>query len=190
MALNNEQRQTIEAAVRTILETLGEDVNRPGLLETPKRVAKMYEEVFSGLVNPEFDDYKVFDTVAHDEMVIVKDIQFYSMCEHHLLPFWGKAHVAYIPEGGKVLGLSKLARLVEDCAARPHVQEELTVQIGDRLSENIPVKGVAVMCEAEHMCMMMRGVKTPHSTTKSYYFSGEFKEDRDRKVDFLRAVES
>lgn len=182
--MEQQKRETIEQAVRMILDAVGEDSTRSGLVDTPKRVAKMYEEIFSGLLEPEFDDYKLFDSANEGEMVLVKDIEFYSMCEHHLLPFYGKAHVAYIPEGGKVLGLSKLPRLVEYCAKRPSVQEDLTVAIAEKLQANIPVKGIAVAIEAEHMCMMMRGVKSPHSSTKTFQFTGLFKE-KDWKNQFL-----
>ena len=182
------QLNQIEEATRMILQAIGEDINRPGLKDTPKRVAKMYTEVFSGLINAPFDDYKMFDTANKEGMVLVKDIQFYSMCEHHLLPFFGKAHVAYIPKENQVLGLSKLARLVEDAAARPSVQEDLTIMIAQRLYENAPVAGVAVAISAEHMCMTMRGVKTPHSYTKTYAFEGLFKE-KEYQTLFLNDVQ-
>ncbi|EOH87303.1 GTP cyclohydrolase I FolE [Enterococcus pallens] len=182
------QQQKIEAAVKQILEAIGEDPEREGLIDTPKRVAKMYGEVFSSLNEPEFDDYTLFASGNDDDMVVVKDIQFYSMCEHHLLPFFGKVHIAYVPEGDKVLGLSKLPRLVDYCTKRPSVQENLTVLIADQLVKHVPVKGVAVSIEAEHMCMTMRGVKTPHSSTKTFHYTGIFKEDREWKRDFLAAI--
>lgn len=184
-----ENKQTIEDAVKQILKAIGENPDREGLKNTPKRVAKMYDEVFGSLTGPEFDDYALFDSRNEDDMVLVKDIQFYSMCEHHLLPFFGKAHVAYIPDGNKVLGLSKLPRLVEYCAKRPSVQEDLTVMIVEQLVKHVPVKGVAVSIEAEHMCMTMRGIKSPHSSTKTFHYTGVFKEDRDVKNDFLRAID-
>lgn len=182
------QQETIEKAVKQILEAIGEDTERSGLKNTPKRVAKMYAEVFKSLNSPEFDDYALFDSKNEDDMVLVKDIHFYSMCEHHLLPFFGKVHVAYIPDGNKVLGLSKLPRLVEYCAKRPSVQEDLTIMIAEKLAANVPVKGVAVSIEAEHMCMTMRGVKTPASKTKTFHYKGLFKEDREWKRDFLQAI--
>ncbi|MXS30646.1 GTP cyclohydrolase I FolE [Enterococcus faecalis] len=185
--MEQEKQAQIEQAVTTILEAVGEDTQRSGLIDTPKRVAKMYAEVFSGLTEPEFDDYKLFDSLNEGEMVLVKDIAFYSMCEHHLLPFYGKVHVAYLPEGGKVLGLSKLPRLVEHCAKRPTVQEDLTVTIARKLQENIPIKGIAVAIEAEHMCMTMRGVKTPQSSTKTFQFTGLFKE-QEWKNQFLMEI--
>lgn len=184
-----ENKKIIEDAVKQILEAIGENPEREGLKNTPKRVAKMYGEVFGSLTGPEFDDYALFDSRNEDDMVLVKDIQFYSMCEHHLLPFFGKAHVAYIPDGNKVLGLSKLPRLVEYCAKRPSVQEDLTIMIAEQLVKHVPVKGVAVSIEAEHMCMTMRGVKSPHSSTKTFHYTGVFKEYRDVKNDFLRAID-
>lgn len=189
MVMENENQKKIELAVTHILEAIGENPEREGLKNTPKRVAKMYAEVFSSLEGPEFDDYALFDSKNDNDMVLVKDIQFYSMCEHHLLPFFGKAHVAYVPEGNKVLGLSKLPRLVEFCAKRPNVQEDLTIMIAEELIKHVPVKGVAVSIEAEHMCMTMRGVKTPHSSTKSFHYTGVFKEDREWKSDFLEAID-
>lgn len=178
----------IEEAVRIILEEIGEDPDRPGLKETPARVARMYREVFRGLNEPEFDDYKLFESGQAGNMVLVRDINFQSMCEHHLLPFYGKAHVAYIPETNQVIGLSKLPRLVEYCSARPSVQEDLTYQIGKSLVDNIPTKGVAVMLEGTHMCMSMRGVKTPLSTTKTYFYDGIFSDDRLMRQEFLEEI--
>ncbi|WP_207694214.1 GTP cyclohydrolase I FolE [Enterococcus sp. DIV0212c] len=188
--MNDEQQVMIEQAVKQILTAIGEDPERMGVKDTPTRVAKMYKEVFSSLTAPEFDDYALFDSLNEDDMVLVKDIQFYSMCEHHLLPFYGKAHIAYVPDENKVLGLSKLPRLVEYCAKRPSVQEDLTIMIANKLVEHVPVKGVAVSIEAEHMCMTMRGVKSPNSVTKTFHYQGVFKNDRDRKDDFLRAIEA
>ena len=156
----------IEAAVREILIAVGEDPDREGLQETPARVARSYAEVFSGLTqDPETALSATFD-VAHDEMVLVKDIAMYSTCEHHLVPFHGAAHVGYIPgEDGRVTGLSKLARLVEVYARRPQVQERLTTQIAQALEEHLQPRGVIVVIEAEHLCMSMRGVHKPGATT-------------------------
>lgn len=184
-----EKQMQIEEAVKTILTAIGEDVDRDGLKETPKRVAKMYAEVFSSVQEKEFTNYKVFPSLNEDDMVLVKDIEFYSMCEHHLLPFFGKAHVAYIPSDNKVLGLSKVARMVEFCAKRPNVQEDLTIQIANLINEKVKTKGVAVSIEAEHMCMAMRGVKARGSVTKTFHYQGVFKEDKDVKNDFLRALD-
>ncbi|MGX2945346.1 GTP cyclohydrolase I FolE [Enterococcus alishanensis] len=186
--MDSEKEQIIENAVKEILTAIGEDPERTGLLETPKRVAKMYQEIFSGLMTPAFDDYKLFDSKNEDDMVLVKNIQFYSMCEHHLLPFYGKVHLAYVPAGGKVIGLSKIPRLVDYCSKRPSVQEDLTVMIAEKLAANIPNQGIAIAIEAEHMCMTIRGAKTPHSLTKTYHYTGIFKEDRDWKQDFLQAL--
>jgi GTP cyclohydrolase I len=167
----------IEEAVRMILEAIGEDPNREGLLDTPKRVAKMYAEVFSGLgKNPEDELSAIFNEM-HEEVVIVKDIPFYSMCEHHLVPFFGKAHVAYIPTNGRVTGLSKLARIVETIARQPQLQERITSTIADTLVNKLEPKGVAVIVEAEHMCMTMRGVKKPGSSTITTAVRGLYQED-------------
>ena len=166
----------VQEGVRMILEGIGEDVNREGLRETPDRIARMYEEIFAGM---DMDCKEILSktfTVDNDEMVIVKDIVFYSTCEHHFMPFYGKAHVAYIPDG-KVVGLSKLARTVEAYAKRPQIQEQLTGQVADALMKHLNPKGVIVMMEAEHMCMTMRGVKKPGSKTVTFAMRGAFKED-------------
>ncbi|SOC20107.1 GTP cyclohydrolase I [Ureibacillus xyleni] len=155
----------IEEAVKMILEAVGEDVDREGLLDTPSRVAKMYEEMFSGLNE---DPREFFSTVFnenHDELVLVKDIPFYSMCEHHLVPFYGKAHIAYLPKEGKVAGLSKLGRCLESVARRPQLQERITATVADSIMEMLDPYGVYVVVEAEHMCMTMRGLKKPGSKT-------------------------
>ena len=172
------QLDAIANAVRTILEGIGEDVQREGLRDTPQRVARMYGEVFGGLtVNPADVVSTVFDDENHEEMVMVKDIPFYSMCEHHLIPFHGKAHVAYLPKG-RLTGLSKMARLVEAFAKRPQLQERLTTQIADTLMESLAPHGVMVVVEAEHLCMSMRGVKKPGSITVTSAVRGAFC-DRD-----------
>jgi len=157
--------EKIEAAVRMILEGIGEDPEREGLRDTPARVARMYKEIFSGLhSNPERHLESYF-TEQHDEMVLVKNIPLYSMCEHHLIPFLGQAHVAYIPHQGRLLGLSKLTRIVDEYAKRPQLQERLTTQIADSIVAKAKPKGVLVVIEAEHMCMTMRGVRKPGSKT-------------------------
>lgn len=169
---------TIADAVRAILEGIGEDVEREGLRDTPQRVARMYAEVFAGLrIDPESLISTVFDDENHEEMVMVKDIPFYSMCEHHLIPFHGKAHVAYLPKG-RLTGLSKLARLVDAYARRPQLQERLTTQIADTLMEGLKPHGALVVVEAEHLCMSMRGVKKPGSITVTSAVRGTFC-DRD-----------
>ena len=154
----------IEAAVREILSAIGENPDREGLKGTPERVARMYEEVFSGLGADPIGVVTVFETEGHEEMVILRDIPFYSMCEHHLLPFFGKAHVAYIPQKDRLAGLSKLARVVEAISRRPQLQERITTQIADTLMRVLQPQGVFVIVEAEHLCMTMRGVKKPGSS--------------------------
>ena len=153
----------IEKAVREILLAVGENPDREGLKETPKRVAKMYAEVFDGIGKDPSKVFKIFSNEAHEEMVLLRDIPFYSMCEHHLLPFTGKAHVAYIPVKGRLSGLSKLARVVEVLARRPQVQERLTGDIADTIMSVLRPKGVMVIIEAEHLCMTMRGARKPGS---------------------------
>lgn len=167
----------IKQAVRMILEAVGEDPDREGLLETPRRVADFYEEVFAGLHRDPADRLSAIFSEDHEEMVIVRDISFESMCEHHLVPFVGKAHVVYIPHKGRVVGLSKLARVVEDFARRPQLQERLTSQIANLLMEKLEPQGVMVVCEAEHMCMTMRGVRKPGATTVTSAVRGIFEED-------------
>ncbi len=173
--------ERIEAAVTEILEALGEDPQRDGLLRTPSRVAKMYAEVFAGLREDPEHHLEVQFEAGHDEMVMVKDIPFYSMCEHHLLPFHGQAHVAYVPgEEGKITGLSKLARLVEAYARRPQVQERLTSQVADKLMQALDPRGALVVIEAEHLCMSMRGVQKPGSLTLTSAVRGLFLSDATR----------
>ncbi len=167
----------IEEAVRMILEAIGEDPEREGLKETPYRVARMYKEIFSGLQeDPESHLQKIFYE-DHDEMVIVKDIPLYSICEHHLLPFYGKAHVAYIPRKGNVTGLSKLARVVDGFAKRPQLQERLTAQIADTIMQKLKAIGTLVVIEAEHMCMTFRGVRKPGSKTVTSAVRGVFQKN-------------
>lgn len=158
--------QRIEKAVREILIAIGEDPDRDGLLETPRRVARMYEEIFVGLTEDPGEHLSVVFDVGHDEMVMVKDIPIYSVCEHHLVPWFGVAHVAYIPNvDGRITGLSKLARLVDGFSRRPQVQERLTTQVADRIEEVLDPRGVLVVVEAEHLCMSMRGVRKPGTLT-------------------------
>ncbi|CEG27660.1 GTP cyclohydrolase I [Bacillus sp. B-jedd] len=178
----------IEEAVRMILQAIGEDPDREGLLDTPKRVAKMYEEVFSGL-NQDPGEY--FETIFgedHEELVLVKDIPFYSMCEHHLVPFFGKAHVAYLPRNGKVTGLSKLARAVEAVAKRPQLQERITSEIANSIMDRLQPHGVMVVVEAEHMCMTMRGVKKPGSKTVTSAVRGIFVENAIARSEVLSFI--
>jgi GTP cyclohydrolase I len=180
----------IEEAVRMILEAVGDDPNREGVLDTPKRVAKMYAEVFSGLgKNPEDELSAIFNEM-HEEVVIVKDIPFFSMCEHHLVPFYGKAHVAYIPRNGQVTGLSKLARVVETVARQPQLQERITSTVADTLVNKIDPIGVAVIVQAEHMCMTMRGVKKPGSSTITTSVRGLYKEDAGARAEVFALMRS
>ena len=166
----------IEAAVREILSAIGEDPDRDGLLDTPARVARMYAEVFAGLREAPDSHLQVMFEANHDEMVMVRDIALVSMCEHHLVPFIGKAHVAYIPnDDGRITGLSKLARLVDGYARRPQVQERLTVQVADALDSVLEPRGVMVVIEAEHLCMSMRGVRKPGASTVTSAVRGLFR---------------
>ncbi len=182
-AVTDQQVDTdrIEKAVREILLAIGEDPDRDGLQKTPKRVARMYAEVFAGLQEDPEHHLKVQFETGHDEMVMVRDIPFYSMCEHHLMPFVGRAHVAYIPgERGMITGLSKLARLVEAYARRPQVQERLTTQVADKLMEVLEPRGTLVVVEAEHQCMSMRGVQKPGSLTITSAVRGQFRNTATR----------
>ena len=177
----------IEAAIKLLLEGIGEDVNREGLVDTPARVARMYEEICGGLEEQAEDHLSRTFTSGSSEMVIEKDITFYSLCEHHLMPFFGKAHIAYIPDG-KVVGISKLARTVEVFAKRPQIQEQLTGQIADAIMETLQPKGVMVCMEAEHMCMTMRGIKKPGAKTVTTACRGAFKEDDSLKQQVFWAI--
>jgi GTP cyclohydrolase IA len=183
--INHEQ---IEHAVRLILEAIGEDPNREGLQDTPKRVAKMYAEVFAGLNEDPREHFQTIFGEDHEELVLVKDIPFYSMCEHHLVPFFGVAHVAYIPRGGKVTGLSKLARAVEAVARRPQLQERITSTIADSIVETLDPHGVMVVIEAEHMCMTMRGVKKPGAKTVTSAVRGVFVNDQAARAEVLSLI--
>ena len=180
-------KNKIEQGVRLILEGIGEDPNREGLLDTPDRIARMYEEIFSGMGKDASEPLSKTFTAANNEMIIEKDIVFYSTCEHHFMPFYGKAHVAYIPNG-KVVGLSKLARTVEVYAKRPQLQEQLTSQIADALMEFLQPQGAMVMIEAEHTCMTMRGVKKPGSKTVTFVCLGAFEENEKLQNQFFALV--
>ena len=181
--------QKIEQGVRLILEGVGEDPDREGLRETPARVARMYEEVFAGLTQDPATHFKTLFDEGHQEMVVVKDIPFYSMCEHHLVPFFGVAHIAYIPnENGKVCGLSKLARVLAVFAKRTQVQERLTSQVADTLVEQLDPRGVIVVIEAEHMCMTMRGVKKPGSKTTTSAVRGSFRTSAKTREEALSLI--
>ncbi len=182
-------KERIEAAVREILIAIGEDPAREGLVETPKRVANMYAEIFSGLEKDPKEFIKMFNEENNDEMVVVRDIPLYSMCEHHLLPFVGKAHIVYIPAGGQVIGLSKLARIVDNFARRPQLQERLTAQIADFLCENLQPKGVAVIVEAEHLCMTMRGARAAGALTRTSAMRGVIRSDARTRSEALALID-
>ena len=158
--------------MREILAAVGEDPDREGLVETPERVARMYEEIFSGLEDDPKRHVKLFNEEKNEELVIVRDIPMYSICEHHLLPFIGRAHIAYIPKNGRIIGLSKFARIVDCFARRPQVQERLTAQIADFIEENLNPRGVAVFIEAEHLCMTMRGARAAGALTQTSALRG------------------
>jgi GTP cyclohydrolase IA len=180
----------IAAAVKEILSAIGEDPERDGLLDTPMRVARMYEEVFAGLRENPDTHLQVMFEADHDEMVMVRDIPMTSMCEHHLVPFMGKAHVAYIPgEDGRVTGLSKLARLVDAYAKRPQVQERLTAQIADEIERTLQPRGVLVVIEAEHLCMSMRGVRKPGASTVTSAVRGQFRDSTATRFEAMRFIE-
>lgn len=178
-------QEKAEKAIYDLLEAIGENPEREGLLETPKRVAKMYQEMFQGLTMDPKDEFTAVFSENHDELVLVKDIPFFSMCEHHLVPFYGKAHVAYLPSNGKVTGLSKLARAVEVASKRPQLQERLTAQVADALEEALDPKGIFIMVEAEHMCMTMRGIKKPGSKTITTVARGLYKDSREERQELL-----
>jgi len=180
-------KKKIRSAVRLLLEGIGEDPNRDGLKETPDRVARMYEEIFGqGEEEPKVALSKKFDE-DHHEVVLVKDIPFFSMCEHHLMPFFGKAHVAYIPNGS-VVGISKLARVVESFARRPQVQERMTSQIADIINSELKPQGVAVVCEAVHTCMTMRGVKKPGTSVVTSAVRGVMAKDIRTRSEIMSLI--
>lgn len=180
--------EAIKGAVRTILEAVGEDPDRPGLQETPRRVAKMYAEMFSGLKQDPSRHLHVTFPEDYDEMVLVRDIEFTSMCEHHLLPFSGVAHVGYIPNG-RVTGLSKLARVVEEVSRRPQVQERMTHTIADMIERELGSSGVAVVVQAEHSCMSIRGVRKPGSSTVTSALRGLFKSNLSSRAEVLSLIQ-
>ena len=188
-SMNHMDMEKIQQGVRLILEGVGEDPEREGLKKTPARVAKMYAECFSGLYEDPGEFFETTFDEHHEEMVIVRDIPFYSMCEHHLAPFFGKAHVAYIPAtDGHICGLSKLARLVDTFAKRPQVQERLTSQVADTLIEQLHPQGVIVVIEAEHLCMSMRGIKKPGSRTTTSAVRGIFQRNQATRAEALDLI--
>ena len=178
----------IEQAVTMILEAIGENPDREGLVETPKRVAKMYAEMFEGLSKDPRDYFKTVFHENYDDLVLVKDISFHSMCEHHLVPFYGHAHVAYIPRDGVVAGLSKLARAVETTARRPQLQERITSTVADTMMEMLNPLGVFVVIEAEHMCMTMRGIRKPGAKTMTTVARGIYEQDDMKRAEILSLI--
>lgn len=179
--------EKVKEAVRLLLEGIGEDAGREGLLETPERIAKMYEEIYGGMDEEAGEHLSKVFSVDNSEMVLEKDIVFFSTCEHHLMPFYGKAHVAYIPNG-KVVGLSKLARTVEVYARRLQIQERMTGQIADAIMQHLEPQGAMVVLEAEHMCMTMRGVKKPGSKTVSVAARGVFQDNAVLQAQFYQML--
>jgi GTP cyclohydrolase I len=180
-------REKVMSAVRSILEAVGEDPTREGLKDTPRRVAEMYEELFAGLSENPADHLAVGFEERHKEMIVLRDIPFNSVCEHHLLPFVGKAHVGYIP-AGRIVGLSKLARVVEGFARRPQLQERLTSQIADAITDAVQPTGVGVVIEAQHFCMIMRGVKKPGSVMVTSAMRGLFRSNPPTRAEFLEFI--
>ncbi|MBI4843756.1 MAG: GTP cyclohydrolase I FolE [Nitrospirae bacterium] len=181
-------KKKIEKGVRLILEGIGEDAERPGLKETPRRISTLYEEIFAGLSTPNEEILKPIEGESHDELVLLKDIPFYSVCEHHLLPFIGKAHVAYIPSGGKIVGLSELAKAVELFAKRPTVQERLTTQLANLIMERLKPKGAMVIIDAEHLCLSMRGVKKSGAKTVTSAVRGIFRTKDSTRLELLELI--
>lgn len=183
-------KKSIQEAIKTILKAIGENPDRTDLKETPLRVAEMYEEIFSGVLQDPKKELEVVLDQKHEEIVLLKGIPLYSVCEHHLLPFIGRAHVAYIPKAGRVTGLSKIARVVDILAKRPQVQERLTTQIADIIMLKLRPRGVMVVIEAEHLCMSMRGVKKPGALTVTSAVRGIFKENQKTRSETLALIKS
>lgn len=180
----------IKTAVTSIIRAIGEDPEREGLVDTPVRVAEMYAELFAGLDKDPREELTVGYELGHREMVIVRDIPFYSMCEHHLLPFYGVAHIGYLPDAeGRVVGLSKLARVVEAITKRPQIQERMTSQIADAIMEGLKPSGVAVIIQAEHLCMIMRGVKKPGSNIITSAIRGAFRTKPETRTEFFSLLQ-
>jgi GTP cyclohydrolase I len=182
--------EKIEKAIKEIIEAIGEDPSREGMRETPQRVAEMYTELFQGLHKDASEDLEVGFEMGHREMVVIKDIPFYSMCEHHLLPFFGVAHVGYIPnDEGRIVGISKLARVVETIARRPQVQERMTTDIADTIYKGLKASGVGVVIQAEHMCMIMRGIKKPGSNVITSALRGAFRSRAASRAEFFSIIQ-
>ena len=183
-------KKKIEKAIKDILEAIGEDPRRKDLQKTPQRVAEMYEEIFSGIKQEPEKELEVILDQKHDEIILLKNIPLYSVCEHHLLPFFGKAHIAYIPKGGRVTGLSKLARLTDILSKRPQVQERLTTQIADIIMTKLKPQGCMVVIEAEHLCMSFRGVKKTGTLTVTSAVRGIFKENEKTRSETLALIKA
>jgi len=181
-------KEKIKKAVTMILEAIGEDTGREGLKNTPERVADMYEEIFAGINQKPEEFIKIFEEDEHKELIILKDIPFYSVCEHHLMPFLGKAHIGYIPKKNRLLGLSKLARMVEMFAKRLQLQERLTSQVADTIMKAVDPLGVIVIIEAQHLCTTMRGVKKPGSVMVTSAIRGIFKDDESARKEALGLI--
>ncbi len=181
-------KKKIEKAIRDILVAIGEDPKRKDILNTPRRVAEMYEEIFSGLKEDPQKELEVVLDQKHEEIILLKGIPIYSVCEHHLLPFLGKAHIAYIPKGGRVTGLSKLARVVDILSKRPQVQERLTTQVAEIIMSKLKPQGCMVVIEAEHMCISMRGVKKPGTLTVTSAVRGIFKKNEKTRSETLALI--
>jgi GTP cyclohydrolase I len=183
--------EAIKKAVSSIISAIGEDPKREGLIDTPRRVAEMYSELFNGMEMDPIAELQVGYELGHREMVIVKDIPFYSLCEHHLLPFFGIAHVGYIPDAtGRVVGISKIARVVDIFARRPQIQERLTTQIADAIMGGLQAEGVAVVCQAEHLCMEMRGVKKPGTNIITSAIRGLFRSKPASRAEFFSLIQN
>ncbi len=183
-------KDKIKTAVVAIIEAIGEDPKREGLVDTPSRIAEMYAELFMGLDMDPKEELTIGYEEGHREMVIVRDIPFYSMCEHHLLPFYGTVHIGYIPDvDGRVVGLSKLARVVEVIASRPQIQERMTTQIADAIMDGLKPSGVAVVVQAEHLCMIMRGVKKPGSNIITSAIRGAFRSKAESRAEFFSLLQ-
>lgn len=181
-------KERIEQSVWNILEAIGENKNRTGLLMTPSRVARMYEEIFSGINKDPKDEITITYTEDHDEIILVRDIYFYSVCEHHLVPFFGVAHVAYLPRNGVITGLSKLARVVETASKKPQLQERMSTEIANAIVNKLNPVGVAVVLEAEHLCMSMRGIKKPGSRTITSVLRGIFQTNQASRAEVLSLI--
>jgi GTP cyclohydrolase I len=180
----------IKRAMRDIIEAIGEDPSRESIKNTPQRVAEMYAELFSGIEKDPKEDLGVEFELGHREMVILKDVPFYSMCEHHLLPFYGVAHIAYIPNAeGRIVGISKLARVVETVARRPQIQERMTTVIADAILAGLKAAGVGVVIQAEHLCMIMRGIKKPGSNVITSALRGNFRSDPATRAEFFSLIQ-